>query len=272
VISRAVVSNTPYFPKKLPIVLVAALSTLVLCSGFLTTAELLRVSPPPAMAASAPATTAIPPGRAAAVSHPALGIAITAIDAFARDLRAAGDAGRRVAVVAASARVPTALTALTLARALAKDAKVVLVDVSFVPPGIGAILADPAAPGLSDLAVGYVSFGDIISRDRLSSVHLVTSGQAADAQATLASARVTMALRALAQAYDHLVLDVGDIEAGGLQRIAKLAPRAALVVADTSEAAVRAAHDRLADAGFADITVFEKANAAISTADNAEAA
>src|SRR5216683_2247356 len=42
IISRAVVSNTPYFPKKLPIVLVATLAAMVLSAGFVTTGELLR--------------------------------------------------------------------------------------------------------------------------------------------------------------------------------------------------------------------------------------
>ena len=34
-------SNTPFFPKKLPIVLIATLATLFLTAGFITTGELL---------------------------------------------------------------------------------------------------------------------------------------------------------------------------------------------------------------------------------------
>src|SRR4051812_28978404 len=41
IISRALVSNTPYFPKKLPIVLVATLAALFMGAGFITTGELL---------------------------------------------------------------------------------------------------------------------------------------------------------------------------------------------------------------------------------------
>src|SRR3954453_5694942 len=41
IISRAVVSNTPFFPKKMPIVLIAALATLFVTAGFITTGELL---------------------------------------------------------------------------------------------------------------------------------------------------------------------------------------------------------------------------------------
>jgi exopolysaccharide transport family protein len=41
IISRAVVTNTPAFPKKVPTVLIATLATLLLCAGFITTGELL---------------------------------------------------------------------------------------------------------------------------------------------------------------------------------------------------------------------------------------
>src|SRR5215213_4034436 len=41
IISRAVVSNTPFFPKKMPIVLIATLATLFIAAGFITTGELL---------------------------------------------------------------------------------------------------------------------------------------------------------------------------------------------------------------------------------------
>src|SRR4029078_7831585 len=41
IISRAVVSNIPYFPKKMPIVLIAALGTLCLATAFVVTGALL---------------------------------------------------------------------------------------------------------------------------------------------------------------------------------------------------------------------------------------
>lgn len=46
VISPAIVSNTPFFPKKLPIVLVATLATLVLSAGFVITGELMSATMP----------------------------------------------------------------------------------------------------------------------------------------------------------------------------------------------------------------------------------
>ncbi|EJW09532.1 lipopolysaccharide biosynthesis [Rhodovulum sp. PH10] len=44
IISRGIVSNTPFFPKKLPIVLVATLATLMISTGLLTAGELMRAS------------------------------------------------------------------------------------------------------------------------------------------------------------------------------------------------------------------------------------
>src|ERR1700704_2416549 len=46
ILSRALVSNTPAFPKKLPIVLIATLATLMLSAGCIATAELLRMTAP----------------------------------------------------------------------------------------------------------------------------------------------------------------------------------------------------------------------------------
>jgi uncharacterized protein involved in exopolysaccharide biosynthesis len=46
IISRASVSNMPAYPKKLPIVLIATLATLLLTSGAIVTGELLRMTAP----------------------------------------------------------------------------------------------------------------------------------------------------------------------------------------------------------------------------------
>jgi polysaccharide biosynthesis transport protein len=79
IISRAAVTNTPAFPKKVPIVLIATLATLLLGVGFITTGELLagnvyRSSGPmehaepveafaPAGYGAATASTVIPPSQ-----------------------------------------------------------------------------------------------------------------------------------------------------------------------------------------------------------------
>src|SRR3954462_11797996 len=63
IISRAIVSNTPAYPKKMPIVLIATLAMLMLTAGCVATGELLRLTAP----GSAPSV----PVRAAAAADPA---------------------------------------------------------------------------------------------------------------------------------------------------------------------------------------------------------
>src|SRR3978361_2395702 len=61
IISRASVSNTPAYPKKLPIVLIATLATLMLSAGAVVTGELLRMTAPRVAAlTSSPATARLP--------------------------------------------------------------------------------------------------------------------------------------------------------------------------------------------------------------------
>src|SRR3954452_16541225 len=63
IISRASVSNIPAYPKKLPIVLIATLATLLLSTGLVVTGELLRMTAPRALAvvsAAIPMMTAAP--------------------------------------------------------------------------------------------------------------------------------------------------------------------------------------------------------------------
>src|SRR5947209_14401312 len=59
IISRAIVSNTPAYPKKLPIVLIATLATLMLSTGLIVTGELLRMTMPRAAAAIAAVTAPV---------------------------------------------------------------------------------------------------------------------------------------------------------------------------------------------------------------------
>ena len=75
IISRAVVSNTPYFPKKMPIVLIATLATLFISAGFITTGELLAGNvyrPEEAAPAVAPVAAPVAAPMAAPVAAPVM--------------------------------------------------------------------------------------------------------------------------------------------------------------------------------------------------------
>ncbi len=252
VISRAVVSNTPAFPKKVPIVLVVTLATFILSSGFITTGELLSAArfQPTAVTASRGV------GPASGDIHPLAPTSISTIEEFANGLRSDREAGRRVSVMGASRHVGTTKAAVTLARALAKDARVILVDLALQAPSLSVISSEPNAPGIAEVIRGAASFGHVITRDKLSSVHLVAAGIAHDDVATLlASQRLTMIIEALAHTYDHVVVDAGAVGDGVVERFVGLAPKALLVAAAPDDPAIMAARDRLADAGFSDVTV-----------------
>lgn len=305
IISRAIVSNTPAYPKKLPVVLIATLATLLLTASSIVTGELLRMTAPqgpgagavrvmqasrrvepemqmqaepvtpyvpesPAVAASGPAPVFAPASVAAAPiaapeteaapapaplrdSHPELAAGVTEIEQLARDIRSAGPAARKITILGTGHNDSISLTALTLARILARDAKVVLVDLSASSPTLKAVSSDPSAPGLADLMLGEASFGHVITKDRMSALHMVMAGRASADRSLLRSPRLVMALDALLRVYDHVLLDAGtaaDLPAGLLTAQAR-----AIVVPESTmgmEARARMAEE-LRAVGFGDV-------------------
>ena len=291
IISTAAVSNTPAWPRKLPIILVTALAAFALSSGFVLASELLGAMP---------ARPAVNPGRMARVVRPVnpvdhvetplpdvalplqaqepssppqpqaevetntpAGLPIVnepvevdAIDAIARELNAAGESARRIAVVGASRNVGATMAPISLARSLAKHGRVVLIDLALGAPNLSVIASDPTAPGIAELVRGSASFGQIITRDRHSRVHLIMAGQTdVDAQSIMASQRLAITLEALGRSYDHVVVDAGIVAEAQLDRLATFSQRVLLVAGDVDDPATFAAEEALTHAGIADFTV-----------------
>ncbi len=270
VISTATVSNTPAWPKTLPTVLVAALGALMLSIGFALTGELLTVVPTPAAAFVPASADPVPAGRAArpdptpptANRQTPIGVPLETIEALGRELAQAGEAGRRIAVVGAERNVGTTITAITLARSLARTGRVVLVDLALGNPDVPVIASDPMAPGIADLIHGAASYGDIITRDRHSRVHVVMAGRAlADARAVLASQRLSITLEALARSYDHLVIDAGALPEIDAQRFAEFASRAVLIASRIDDLATIEARERLLRSGFIEVSMLASGSA-----------
>ena len=270
IISRGIVSNTPAYPKKLPIVLIATLATLMLTAGYIATGELLRMTAPraSAMFSSVPARVAAVVAPAAPTApaimpavrdtHPELAADVSEIDQLASELRDEGEAARKITIMGTGQNETITLTALTLARLLARSAKVVLVDLSPSSPTLTAVSVDPAAPGLADLMLGEASFGQVITRDKLSPVHLVGAGRPGTDRALLQSPRLTLALDALLRVYDHVLLDAGtatDLPARLLTENAR-----AILVPDPSmspEARTRM-REQLQAIGFGSVTTLSR--------------
>ena len=276
IISAAIASNTPYFPKKLPIVSVATLITLILCSGLVATGELLRqssgggvipVSARPVtrvdLASRAKAAVArpldvapamlAPPPPAAPLAPP--DTAPGSVGDVAQQLRANASLGRGIAVTGATPSTVTTPGSLALARALAADAKVVLVSLVPGDAGVEALGLPGDTAGIVEVVRGAASFGQVIRRDKTSRTHLVAFGwPELGIDTILNSRRFQTMIGALSKAYDHVILDGGDLRNGGL-RLAAIAPRGVVIAAADGQEEATAAVGLMTGAGFADVAV-----------------
>jgi uncharacterized protein involved in exopolysaccharide biosynthesis/Mrp family chromosome partitioning ATPase len=285
IISRAVVSNTPAYPKKLPIVLIATIATLLLSSGVVVTGELLRQTAPRAVAvftptlmrASARQEQIVQPVVVEPFADPVvdpvmaepapLQPEMTAdadvaefaeIEHLADSLRAAGAMAKKVTVLGTASGEAITLSTLTLARHLARDARVVVVDLAASSPTMAAVSVDASAPGLAELMQGEASFAQIITRDKLSRLHLVMAGRPGFDRSLLQSPRVTLAIDALLRAYDHVLLDAGS--ASDLPAELLTANARAVVVPDASMAPDARALmcEQLSAVGFNEVTMLNR--------------
>jgi Mrp family chromosome partitioning ATPase len=237
------------------------------------TGELLRMTAPRAMAAFTPAPAPVrslaedtfaadsapafdqPPRELRSEPRLEVPVGLTEIEQLAEHLRGAGDAARKVTILGTAPGESITLTALTLARLIARDARVVVVDLSASSPTIAAVSVDPGAPGLAELMQGEASFSQVITRDRLSRVHLVSAGRPGFDRALLQSPRLTLAIDALLRVYDHVLLDAGT--ASDLPAELLTAQSRAVVVPDGSMAAdARTVMcEQLKAVGFSEVTM-----------------
>ena len=261
IISRATVSNVPAYPKKLPTILIATFAMLVMSSGLVITKEILSapggfvpLRREPALAVE----EAVPAARVDSIlnsrrSEPRIpvDIPIGAVADTAYDLHRMGV--RRIAVFGAVPGMNTGQSAIKLARALAEESRVILIGLASGETAIRAISNEPSADGLAELAHGLASFRDIITKDRLSPLHLIAPGHASTDRLAILSARgIVTSFEALAQSYDHVVVDAGTVAGAGVDLVAEIAPHAVLVAETAASAA--AARERLHAGGIVDVT------------------
>jgi Mrp family chromosome partitioning ATPase len=111
---------------------------------------------------------------------------------------------------------------------------------------------------LAELMLGEASFGEVITKDRLSRVHLVSAGRPGSDRALLQSPRLAMALDALLRVYDHVLLDAGT--ATDLPAELLTAQARAVVVPDPAMPTDARAQfgDQLKAVGFAEVTVLSQ--------------
>jgi succinoglycan biosynthesis transport protein ExoP len=274
IISRASVSNSPAYPKKLPIVLIATLATLMLATGTIVTGELLRMTIPRAAAAfgSASAPVRVPASGGFATSAermpasdsfaapiaPGIESEFDEVERLAGQLLAAGAAARKVTILGTASSQSITETALTIARLIARSAKVIVVDLTATSPTISAVSVDPNAPGLAELMQGEASFTQVITKDRLSRAQLVSSGRPGSDRTLLQSPRLGLAIDALLNVYDHVLLDAGS--AADLPAEILTSQARAVVVPDAAMApdARNLMCEQLKAVGFSEVTMLSK--------------
>jgi polysaccharide biosynthesis transport protein len=251
----------------------------LLSSGLIVSGELLRMTAPRAAAVLAapiaaarakaepavrvepalePAPLLAPDPASVSEPLPEMTVQLTEIEQLAAMLRAAGTAAHKVTILGTAAGESITLTALTLARQLGSDARVVLVDLAASSPMISAISVDPFAPGLAELMQGEASFSQVITRDGQSRVHLVSAGRPGFDRVQLQSPRMTLAIDALLRVYDHVLLDAGtasDLPAELLTAEA----RAVVVPEATMTQDARALMcEQLKSVGFSDVMMLDQ--------------
>jgi Mrp family chromosome partitioning ATPase len=231
-------------------------------AAYVAAPPLVPVVQQPVMAAAPPAHPPVAPVRVepppimARVRAHVSPMAASSIEQIAGWLRQSGEAGRRVAVTGSGRNVGTTYAAISLARALAAQGSVVLVDLAFNAPNLAVISTEPQAPGIAELLRGQVSFGDVITRDQYSTLNLIATGNVAgDAMGLAAAPMLPSAIDALSQSYDFVVIDAGAVPEIAAERLVPLAARAVLVTPDAASPAARSARERLLAAGFPDVSL-----------------
>ncbi|MFF0919384.1 GumC family protein [Rhizobium leguminosarum] len=256
IVSKAVEPVDPYFPKVVPIVVVAAVATLIMSAIVIMLAELFsgRALRPTDLASETieaeavveekhiPQATPIAATAGKPVQPSMLAVVAEEEDTI-EDVKVADEAPEdepeddnefSVASVAdylTGSRAPLAIAisptgdsgsaaTVSLTRMLADAGhRVILIDMTGSGYPTELMAEDPAALGVTDLLCGEAAFGDTIHGDRLSDAHLIPQGQSDVRRAMRGVDRLSLLLDALAAAYDLVVVECGSADVAGVSRL-----------------------------------------------------
>jgi len=267
ILSQAVPSSTPYFPKKIPTVLIALFATMMAGATIVVMRELLSGEAyAPVGVPAADSMPAILPQQAPSWIGPSEGSAASApfsreaheqqVSALAEHVRRIG---RGIVVVTGTEEADASpKVALELARELGRaGVRVLYVDLDPVSARAHALTADPRAPGLADLLFGVATFSEVIHRDPSSPIHVIPMGHGVrDAAALLAADRLAVIFGAVSQTYDHVILatpPLASLQRG--ERLARFSRAVVLVASEDAPGVAASASDLLGAKGFSNIVV-----------------
>ncbi|MBY5626147.1 GumC family protein [Rhizobium leguminosarum] len=258
IVSKAVEPVDPYFPKVVPIVVVAAVATLIMSAIVIMLAELFSgraLRPTDAASETIEAEAVVEdkhvPQAAPIVAaagkpvQPSMLAVVADEEDTIEDVKIADEAPEdepeddnefSVASVAdylTGSRAPLAIAisptgdngsaaTVSLTRMLADAGhRVILIDMTGSGYPTELMAEDPAALGVTDLLCGEAAFGDTIHGDRLSDAHLIPQGQSDVRRAMRGVDRLSLLLDALAAAYDLVVVECGSADVAGVSRLTR---------------------------------------------------
>ncbi|MBY3071328.1 chain-length determining protein [Rhizobium laguerreae] len=257
IVSRAVEPVDPYFPKVVPIVVVAAVATLIMSAIVIMLAELFSgralrptdASPETIEAEAVVEEKHVPQAAPIAAAgkpvQPSMLAVVADEEDTIEDVKAAEDVPEdepeddnefSVASVAdylTGSRAPLAIAisptgengsaaTVSLTRMLADAGhRVILIDMTGSGYPTELMAEDPGALGVTDLLCGEAAFGDTIHGDRLSDAHLIPQGQSDVRRAMRGVDRLSLLLDALAAAYDLVVVECGSADVAGVSRLTR---------------------------------------------------
>ncbi|AHG44864.1 chain-length determining protein [Rhizobium leguminosarum bv. trifolii CB782] len=256
IVSKAIEPVDPYFPKVVPIVIVAAVATLILSAIVTMLAELFsgralrpvdasretmeaetlveERDAPQAAPVVAAVRKPIQPSMLAIVGDEDEQDAIEDTEAAEQPLEDENEFSvASVADYLTGSRAPLAIAisptgdngsaATVLLTRMLADAgrRVILIDMTGSGYPTELMAEDQAAPGVTDLLCGEAAFGDTIHSDRLSDAHLIPQGQSDVRRAMRGVDRLSLLLDALAAAYDLVVVECGSADVAGVSRLTR---------------------------------------------------
>ncbi|MBY5589514.1 chain-length determining protein [Rhizobium leguminosarum] len=258
IVSRAVEPVDPYFPKVVPIVVVAAVATLIMSAIVIMLAELFsgRALRPTDAASETIEAEAVVEDKhvpqaapiAAAAGKPVRPSMLAVVadeDDTIEDVKVADEAPEdepeddnefsvaSVAEYLTGSRAPLAIAisptgdngsaaTVSLTRMLANAGRrVILIDMTGSGYPTELMAEDEAALGVTDLLCGEAAFGDTIHGDRFSDAHLIPQGQSDVRRAMRGVDRLSLLLDALAAAYDLVVVECGSADVAGVSRLTR---------------------------------------------------
>lgn len=111
-------------------------------------------------------------------------------------------------------------------------------------------------PGVTDLLCGEAAFGEAIHGDRLSDAHIVPQGNADAVAAMRGIDRLSMIIDALADAYDHVLVECGAADVEGVSRLSRGRDAEIIFsIADAHSEGFSATLDGYRNAGFDNLLV-----------------